>query len=111
MSDQNQLDAEVSDASCTSESVKMADSHEQKHWLYREENRKKLWMIQFAILVLVMIPEFFVHHHAHFESQGIHVDATWGFYAWYGFATCAAMVVAAKLLGFVLKRKDTYYND
>lgn len=84
---------------------------EQKHWVYREENRKKLWVIQIALLVLVMLPEFFVHHHAHFEDADIHVDASWGFYAWYGFATCAAMVVAAKVLGMVLKRKDTYYDD
>ncbi len=109
MSDQNQVedDASVSDTL----GANVPNNNEQKHWLYREENRKKLWAIQFGILVLVMIPEFFVHHHAHFESQGVHVDASWGFYAWYGFATCAAMVVVAKLLGFVLKRKDTYYND
>ena len=84
---------------------------EQKHWLYREENRKKLWGIQFVILVLVLIPELFVHHHAHFEASGIQVDASFGFYAWYGFATCAAMVVVAKILGVLLKRKDTYYDD
>ncbi|MFL0809400.1 MAG: hypothetical protein K6L76_03200 [Agarilytica sp.] len=86
-------------------------SDEKKHWLYREENRKTLWLIQGVILVLVMIPEFFVHHHAHFEEQGIHVDASWGFFAWYGFATCAAMVFGAKLIGVFLKRKDTYYDD
>ncbi len=91
----------------------MADqtAKQQKHWLYREENRKTLWWIQGVILVLVVIPEFFVHHHAHFASQGIHIDASWGFFAWYGFATCAVMVLAAKILGVVLKRKDTYYDD
>ncbi len=91
----------------------MSDSNEsaQKHWLYREENRKKLWGFQIVILVLVLVPEFFVHHHAHFESKGIFIDASWGFFAWYGFATCAAMVIAAKILGVLLKRKDTYYDD
>ncbi len=86
-------------------------SQEKKHWLYREENLRKLWIIQGVILVLVILPEFFVHHHAHFETQDIHVDASWGFFAWYGFATCAAMVIAAKVLGFMLKRKDSYYDD
>lgn len=90
---------------------KTSSESEKKHWVYREENRKTLWIIQGVILVLVMIPEFFVHHHAHFEDQQIGVDATWGFYAWYGFATCAAMVIVAKLLGFVLKRKEDYYDD
>lgn len=84
---------------------------ERKHWLYREENRKKLWAVQIVILVLAVIPEFFVHHHAHFEEQGIHVDASWGFFAWFGFLSCALMVVAAKTLGVVLKRKDNYYDD
>ena len=83
----------------------------QKHWLYREENRRKLWLIQFGVLFVAILPEFFMHHHASFETQGIHLDASPTFYAWYGFLTCAAMVLAAKLLGYVLKRKDDYYDD
>ena len=83
----------------------------QKHWLYREENRPKLWYFQIFILALAVIPEFFIHHHAYFEAQGIHVDARSGFYAWYGFATCAVMVIAAKILAAVLKRPDDYYDE
>lgn len=86
-------------------------SEKDKHWLYRKENLPKLWIAMIVLLVVSLIPEFFVHHHPHFEDQGIHVDASWGFFAWYGFITCAAMVVGAKLLGFVLKRKDTYYDE
>ena len=84
---------------------------EKKHWLYREENRLKLWGIQLAILLLALLPEFFIHHHAHFADQGMTVDSSWGFFAWYGFLTCAAMVAAAKVLGIFLKRKDTYYDE
>ena len=84
---------------------------ERKHWLYREENRKTLWKIQFGILFLAILPDFFMHHHASFETQGIHLDASPFFYAWYGFLTCAAMVVAAKLLAVILKRKDDYYDE
>ena len=83
----------------------------QKHWLYREENRKKLWWIQFAILGLAILPELFMHHHGYFEKIGITVDTEPGFYPWYGFVTCALMVLGAKLLGFVLKRKDDYYDE
>ena len=85
--------------------------NEKKHWLYREENRRTLWLIQIGILFVAILPEFFMHHHAHFESQGINVDAKAGFYPWYGFATCAAMVIGAKLLGVFLKRKDDYYDE
>lgn len=82
-----------------------------KHWLYRKKSLPILWGIQIAILILALVPDFFMHHHPHFENQGIHIDASWGFFAWYGFLTCAAMVVGAKILGIFLKRKDTYYDD
>ena len=37
-----------------------------KHWLYRGENLPKLWIIQILVLVLAVLPEFFLHHHPHF---------------------------------------------
>ena len=87
-------------------------SKDKQHWLYRPANRRTLWWIALAItLVLAIIPEFFIHHHAHFEQQGIHIDASFGFYAWYSFLACGAMIVSAKLLGIFLKRKDTYYDE
>ena len=83
----------------------------QKHWLYRAENLPKLWMLQILVLVLVLIPEFFVHHHPHFASDGFVLDASFGFYGWYGFLACAGMIAVAKVLGIFLKRKDTYYDE
>ncbi|MEM7193388.1 MAG: hypothetical protein AAF402_00470 [Pseudomonadota bacterium] len=68
-------------------------------------------MIQILILVIAVIPEFFVHHHPHFEQEGVAIDTSFGFFAWYGFLTCAAMVVGAKILGIFLKREDSYYDD
>ena len=82
-----------------------------KHWLYRSENLPKLWLIQFVILILAVLPEFFIHHHPHFEEAGFTLDASFGFFAWYGFLTCAGMVAGAKILGIFLKRKDTYYDE
>ena len=84
---------------------------EQKHWLYRKENRPKLWMIQIGILILAVIPEFFIEHKEHLPGTGFTLDTTFGFFAWYGFITCTAMVVGAKLMGIFLKRKDTYYDE
>lgn len=83
----------------------------QKHWLYREENRRTLWLGMIAVLAISVLPELFMHHHANFEEQGIDLDTRSGFFPWYGFATCAVMVLVAKLLGYVLKRKDDYYDE
>jgi hypothetical protein len=81
------------------------------HWLYRAENWPKLWAIQIAILVLVVLPDLFVHAHAHFDPEQFSLDMSPGFFAWYGFVTCAGMVALAKVLGIFLKRDEAYYDD
>jgi hypothetical protein len=81
------------------------------HWVYRPENRSRLWALQILILVLALLPELFVHHHAHFADQGFALDAGFGFYAWFGFLACAGMIALAKTLGIFLKRPDSYYDD
>lgn len=81
-----------------------------RHWLYRPENRPRLWLILIGLLVLTVLPEFVVHHHPHFAEQGFTLDASFGFYAWFGFVTCALMVAVAKVLGIFLKRPEHYYD-
>ena len=81
------------------------------HWLYRCENLPRLWIILLLVLLLVLLPEFFVERHAHVEGADFVLDASFGFFAWYGFAACAGMVAAAKVLGIFLKRKDSYYDE
>ncbi|MCB1800642.1 MAG: hypothetical protein KDI82_03035 [Gammaproteobacteria bacterium] len=88
---------------------KIARSH--THWLYRQENRPKLWAIQFAVLLLALLPEFFVEHHPHLTGGRFTLDASFAFFAWYGFLTCAGMVAVAKVLGIFLKRNENYYDD
>jgi UPF0716 family protein affecting phage T7 exclusion len=43
--------------------------------------------------------------HPHFG-----IDGTLGFGAWFGFLSCVALVLFAKLLGIFLKRPDSYYD-
>lgn len=81
-------------------------SKPQKHWLMRAESIRLLWIIFIVILVVTVSSELLIHKHEHFG-----VDGTFGFSAWYGFLTCAAMVVGAKVLGYVLKRGENYYDD
>ena len=77
-----------------------------KHWLMRAESIRLLWKWFIAILAVAVFSEFLIHKHEHFA-----IDGTFGFHAWYGFVTCAAMVVGAKVLGYVLKRGEDYYDD
>lgn len=67
---------------------------------------KKSWIIFIALLVFTLILEVFMHPHAEFEIEGTPI-----FHAWYGFATCALIVLFSKFLGVFLKRKETYYGD
>ncbi len=75
-------------------------------WLVKPENIKILWRVLIAILVLVVVPDFFIEHHPHFG-----IDGTFGFGAWYGFLSCVVLVLFAKLLGAFIKRPDDYYDD
>ena len=75
------------------------------HWLVRPGTIRMLWMIFAVILVVTVMADMFIHHHAWFG-----LDGTFGFGAWFGFVSCIAMVVFAKALGAVLKRRDTYYD-
>jgi len=76
------------------------------HWLVRSGTIRLLWMIFAVILAATVLADVFIHHHSWFG-----LDGTFGFGAWFGFASCVAMVVFAKALGAVLKRPDTYYDS
>lgn len=76
-----------------------------KHWLVRPQTIRWLWGAFGVILGLTVVAGLFVHQHVYFG-----IEDSFGFYAWYGFVTCVAMVVIAKLLGIFLKRPDDYYE-
>jgi hypothetical protein len=76
------------------------------HWLVRESTIKKLWILFGAVLAATVLMDIVVAHHPYFG-----LDGSFGFGAWFGFASCAAMIIAAKALGAVLKRPDTYYDS
>jgi len=76
-----------------------------QHWLYLPATRRKLWIAGISILVLAVIAEFFIHLHAYFS-----IVKFVGFYAVYGFMSCVILIVIARLLGLLLKRKEDYYD-
>ena len=79
---------------------------EQKHWLVRPSTIRLLWLYGLAILLLLVLADFFMVPHPSFQ-----IDGTFGFFAWYGLIVCMAMVIFAKALGIFIKRKDTYYDE
>jgi hypothetical protein len=76
-----------------------------EHWLRRPETIRKLWIVGIIVLAVLLVIGELIERHPHFAGENII-----GFNAWFGFGSCVVMVVVAKLLGFVLKRKDTYYE-
>lgn len=76
------------------------------HLLVRRGTIRRLKMASAAALALVVLAELVVERHPYFE-----VDRLFGFYAWFGLGACVAMVLVARLIGRILKRRDDYYGD
>jgi len=74
-------------------------------WLVRPGTIHVLWVIFLLVLVLTVLASLFTEQHAGFWFEG-----SFAFNAWYGFLTCIGMVLVAKLLGRLLRRKDSYYD-
>jgi len=83
----------------------MSDSQNQ-NWLVRPTTIKLLWRVFIAILALTVLAQLVIKVKGYFG-----VDDWFGFAAAFGFLSCVAMVLLAKVLGFVLKRDENYYND
>lgn len=76
------------------------------HWLVRPSTIRGLWTGAGMVLAALVALDLVVDHHPSFG-----IDGTFGFGAWYGFAACVTLVLAAKGLGLLLKRPDTFYDD
>jgi hypothetical protein len=76
------------------------------HWLARKGTIRLLWIVFIVILALTVAAEAWLPAEPHFE-----VERLFAFNAVYGFLVCAAMILLAKALGLLLKRRDTYYEE
>jgi hypothetical protein len=75
------------------------------HWLVRESTIRWLWIGFAIVLATTVLLDLVIEPHPFFG-----LDGTFGFGAWFGFASCVGMIVFAKGLGALLKRPDTYYD-
>jgi|Deesub1362B_J571_1020462.scaffolds.fasta_scaffold02922_2 hypothetical protein len=71
----------------------------------RPENIKRLWIALYVLCGLTVLPDFFLQREGHFA-----IDHYCGFYAFLGFVSCAALILFSKLVGFVLKVREDYYD-
>ena len=76
------------------------------HWLARPTTIRWLWRVFWGVLILTVLAQTVIASKGYFG-----VDGWFGFGAAYGFLACLAMVLVAKGLGFVLKRRESYYDD
>lgn len=66
---------------------------------------KRLLIGFYAILAVLVLSEFFIHKHPSFPWEHY-----FGFHAVYGFVSCILLVFVARLLRFILLRREDYYD-
>jgi hypothetical protein len=71
----------------------------------RPKVRHRLWILLYIVCALTVVPDLFVHRHPHFGFDGFV-----GFYALFGFAACAVLILFSKLVGRVLKVNEDHYD-
>jgi hypothetical protein len=76
------------------------------HWLARGSTIKWLSIVSAIVLIALVISDVLIERHPHFRLDGV-----FGFNAWYGFLSCAVLIVLAKALGVLFKRPDDYYDS
>lgn len=87
---------------------KQQNTARQPHWLVRPKTIKAMWIVGIAALAVITGLSLTVPHH----DVKFGIEGTAAFYSWFGFAACLGMVLFAKfVLGKILTRKDTYYDD
>ncbi|GGA73383.1 hypothetical protein GCM10011369_13910 [Neiella marina] len=85
----------------------MKDSkHRDDHWLVRPKTIRLLWLAFSVVLTLTVLAQLVISIKGY-----VGVDSWFGFGAAFGFLSCVAMVLFAKLLGKVLKRREDYYRE
>lgn len=75
-------------------------------WLSRPSSIRVLWIAFGVVLALTVLAQFAIALHPHFV-----LDRVFAFNAIFGFASCVGMVLFAKALGWLLKRRDDYYRS
>lgn len=79
-------------------------------YLDEPRNIKKLRIVFYLSLVVVVILEFILIKREHIELSLEHIAESPAFHAWYGFIACVLIILVSKLIGhlWLMKEEDFY---
>jgi hypothetical protein len=83
---------------------------EKRHLWDDPRNVRRLIRGFLIFCALILALDLFVRRHLSFEHGELPVEGWFGFYAFYGFACCVLLVLAAKQLRKLLRRDEDYYD-
>ena len=81
------------------------DETKRTHWLERPGSVDKIIRSLALICASVVVADFFYEKHGHYSWEEFP-----GFYAFFGFVSGLALVLAASQLRRILKRDEDYYD-
>jgi len=83
----------------------MKGPENKQHLFDKPRNVSLLLRVLYVICLLLFILDFIVHRHVTHSWETLT-----GFYAIFGFVACVTLVLVAKQLRKILKRKEDYYH-
>jgi len=78
---------------------------EQRYWLDNPANVDRLVRGFYAVCGMLLLLDLFIPKHG-----AIAIEHLFGFYAFFGFLACVALVLVAKQLRRVIMRPEDYYD-
>ena len=82
------------------------ETREDDAWLARPRTIRLLWRVFAVVLAVAVAAQLLFKVKGYFT-----VDGWLGFGAVFGFLSCVAMVLVAKVLGWILKRDENFYAE
>ena len=82
------------------------DRKERKHLFDDPRNVKALIYGLYVVCAVLLVLDLFVHRYVDHPWE-----ALFGFYSFYGFICCCFLVIAAKGMRKLVRRKEDYYDD
>ncbi len=74
-------------------------------WLEQPGNAQRIIYALYGACAFFILLDLLVSRQSHFFFEA------WpGFYAWFGFIACVALVLAAKAMRWLLMRREDYYD-